>query len=1279
MADAAPAQIDEDRYSRQIGAYGLEAMKALTSMRVVVVGLTGVGSEVAKNLVLAGPAAVTLWDPDLVQPRDLGVNCFLRAEHKGRPRAECTQPELQELNPYVKVSVSSAPLSIAPGDGASGADGLQQMLKETGCTALVVARELPLDVLEAWGAHCHEAGIVFLLGVSRGLSGAIFADFANKGGTPHVLTDPTGEPLRTMAIAGLEVGEKDGKANVVLQLATLGGLPHGLDDGAWLKVEDVEGLEALNKHSPFEVMRVYRQIVLTRKEDGSPDKVREVLIPDKVSLVPPPDVDWSVSALGEGYKTGGIVTEHNQPKELTFKPFKESWRTPKYDDVLPLLVVLNQEKCYMNQGGKLHLAQVAVWKFWEREGRLPKLHSAEDADAVAAIAKAEKWEGVDGFAPEDFDDSWADVARHVALYCSAELPGIASFMGGVIAQEVVKRSGKYTPLRQWLHFDFFELLQEKGVPSDAAPQGGRYDHQISVFGEAFQKALASQTWFLVGCGALGCEYIKGFALMGMATAGGTLHVTDLDRIEVSNLSRQFLFRQENVGQQKSRCAAARALKINKDMQIKCHETPVGPNTEDYFGEKFWDGLHGVCNALDNVKARLYTDSKCVLHTKPLLESGTLGTKANSEIVIPHKTMSYGEHPGEEDDVNIPMCTLKNFPHLLEHCIEWARSQFTDTFEAPIKDYHKYITERESFIAERRKEIEAGKTGLALRKTKEVLRLAEVAANPTWDQFVRIAGDKFAKEFRNDIQQLITTFPEDAQKKDPDTGKKTPFWSAPKRFPRAAEFSLAAAHVFAFLHSVANLYANCCGVPFVRDHKEFRDLVEKSGYRPPDFVPDAAAAKRLEKESEEEDKGADAGADSGGKAEEVESALKQAEELDLGKLKDLTAQDFEKDDDSNFHIDFVTAATNMRAWNYRIPEGTRHKVKMTAGRIIPAIATTTAMITGLVEIELYKMVLGLDKSKFLCSNINLGTDVVAGFKAFEPEGPKREKPEEDVVMLCELSPVPDGYTIWDKTRIRGDLTLKEFIDGFPAAFEKNFPGHSGVQVTALYPEQAVRAIWAADEPNTHAAVSDGTKLRKLYEGAEKADGKPIGPIDPHQSFVILKGVFEKDGEPVKIPELVWYYKAEGAEAPAAPAPAAPAPEQDAGEAKQAPATQAKEPVMEETFRRNVKVFLFREQDSSWSLKGQGEVALSKPQGGGKGKVVCNSADGSAFLKMEVADCGGLKWHADSSRAVVWTGREGDAAPITVCAKLPDPEAAKQFTQAFEAAGAPATLGTPAPRS
>ena len=119
--------------------------------------------------------------------------------------------------------------------------------------------------------------------------------------------------------------------------------------------------------------------------------------------------------------------------------------------------------------------------------------------------------------------------------------------------------------------------------------------------------------------------------MGLGCEGGEVTVTDDDRIELSNLSRQFLFRRKHVGLAKSISAGEAAIAMNPKLKgaLKTLETRVEPKSENVFDDAFWDGLDVVVNALDNAQARKYVDGKTVLHKKPLFESGTLGTQANS--------------------------------------------------------------------------------------------------------------------------------------------------------------------------------------------------------------------------------------------------------------------------------------------------------------------------------------------------------------------------------------------------------------------------------------------------------------------------------------------------------------------------------------------------------------------------------------------------------------------------------------------------------------------------
>ena len=107
---------------------------------------------------------------------------------------------------------------------------------------------------------------------------------------------------------------------------------------------------------------------------------------------------------------------------------------------------------------------------------------------------------------------------------------------------------------------------------------------------------------------------------------------------------------------------------------------VGLETENIFDETFWNSQNYIINAVDNLEARIYISNQCLLYKKILIDNSTLGTIANSQVFVPHKTIQYIEPKKEDEEQQTKdMCTLMNFPTLITHCIEWTRDKFKGYF------------------------------------------------------------------------------------------------------------------------------------------------------------------------------------------------------------------------------------------------------------------------------------------------------------------------------------------------------------------------------------------------------------------------------------------------------------------------------------------------------------------------------------------------------------------------------------------------------------------------
>lgn len=369
-----------------------------------------------------------------------------------------------------------------------------------------------------------------------------------------------------------------------------------------------------------------------------------------------------------------------------------------------------------------------------------------------------------------------------------------------------------------------------------------------------------------------------------------IEVIDLDTIELSNLNRQFLFQKVHVGKPKAIIARESVLKYNPNANIIAYHDSI-MNVK--YNVDYFKQFNMVLNALDNKAARSHVNRLCLAADVPLIESGSGGYLGQVTLIKKNLTECYDCLP-KPPAKTFPGCTIRNTPSEPIHCIVWAKHLFNQLFgsEDPDEAVSPDGEDPENMA-------DAGNTAVAKSSTEEIVTRVSTRQ---WAKETSYDPTKiFNKLFKDDIKYLLSM---------------AKLWEK-RRAPEPLDWS----------ESTEN--QKC-----YEDERQNESTSSKTNQTNSSKL----ASQKIWTISECCDTF----------TQSVKSLQKRLEES--------TDSDpmlcWDKDEED--HLNFVASAASLRCYVFAIPVRSKFEIKSLAGNIIPAIATTNAIVAGLIVLQALKV-------------------------------------------------------------------------------------------------------------------------------------------------------------------------------------------------------------------------------------------------------------------------------------------------------------------------------------
>lgn len=790
---------------------------------------------------------------------DLFSNFFAQKEDVDtNSRADITQRGLMEINNFAIVMIFKGELSND-----------FSILNEY--NLVIITEIISLETAQTLNQYCRMKHIGFIYTCEFGLSSFLFTDF----GDDFIIEDNNGlEPnkyyIKSISnscpgIVEIDPIKNNLEENIYLNIGT----------GDFVSFKDVKGMTELNDTPP----RPIRVINKTKFTIEDTTKFQEF--------------------------TGvGIVEEVKVPRPAIFKPLSEAINVIYYEDVIedylnedsylgstaskmsnePLMddlgiisniktsqdnIIINEEKKenipwikmfyaeFENESlknlsnEKMHLAFLALHEYFNIHQDLPNFNKIkENKECIDISLKILSKAKEEGFRWAinlcKIDKPFLD---NVFKFCKFKFTPFTNYLAGIVAQEVIKFTGLYKPISQWVYFNFFNLLniskvndiiEKRNLTEENDKENNIEPNILNIFNEIYNEQIKDVNILIIGFNDISYEMIKLFIILGL----------------LDNKENKIKIVSNNKYDIKEKLEELKHLGKKVDIPIIQEKLYLNGNNinNNYLKKDWWINSNIIIDTLpfdSNEKEKISLIKNSKENKKILISLNYSKYSANSEIFLPEiKSDNYiieeTPKPQEEkneikivDDYNDEedydkyknICTL-------DEALNWSRNYFQDNFIKYIKylielinkshsesDMNKYIDNILSIEKENEKDFD-----ISIKLIKIFKKLVTFKLGMNYETIVFYSMEIFEELFSKSAQKLLLKYPSDLLLKN--TNKK--FWSGARKEPKQIIFDINNEEHFQLIYCMTYFFCQILKLPDIKNKmKNIKQIMEKYEPKKPD--------------------------------------------------------------------------------------------------------------------------------------------------------------------------------------------------------------------------------------------------------------------------------------------------------------------------------------------------------------------------------------------------------------------------------------------------------------